>query len=77
MIPPCLQCPGPHTSLCRRRGLCKRCYTRESLRVRRRETTWAELEGEGLALPAVPRGDGWRRFEINAKTTTRPERPGL
>jgi hypothetical protein len=67
MIPPCLQCHGPHTSACRCRGLCPRCYKRESLRVRRRETTWTELEGKGLALPGVPRGDGWRWFQINPR----------
>jgi hypothetical protein len=39
------------------RGLCETCYARLKARVRAGQTTWADLEARGLALPA--RGRGW------------------
>jgi hypothetical protein len=46
------------------RGCCNRCYERHRSAVRAGKTTWAALEAEGLALPAVPRGRAWRRYPM-------------
>jgi hypothetical protein len=43
------------------RGLCNRCYTHCHKRVKSGETTWAELEAAGRALPALPQGKARRQ----------------
>jgi hypothetical protein len=57
-IPMCLQCARRFMSI---RGLCKRCYTHCHKRVKSGETTWAELEAAGRALPALPQGKARRQ----------------
>jgi hypothetical protein len=58
----CLQCPAGRKTLAMRRGLCFRCYGRRLCEIKRGETSWAELEAAGLALPAQERGAAWRRY---------------
>jgi hypothetical protein len=60
----CLSC---RERLARSRGLCPACYDRAARAVRAGETTWAELEAAGRALPAVPTGQRWRRWSIGMK----------
>ena len=55
---PCLSC---RERLPRSRGLCPVCYGRCGRAVRAGETTWTRLEAEGLARPAAPAGQAWRR----------------
>jgi hypothetical protein len=59
--PICLEC---RTRFSHSRGLCATCYHRALRAVERDETTWAAREAEGKALPAGPRGHGWRRRRI-------------
>jgi hypothetical protein len=54
IVRPCRAC-GERTG--RRRGLCLPCYDRVRRTVRTGETTWAELEATGRALPAKSRGE--------------------
>ena len=44
------------------RGCCATCYKRHGDAVRAGQTTWAELEAAGKALPAVPVGRAWRWY---------------
>jgi hypothetical protein len=64
MLKRCLQCPAGAAALARCRGLCRRCYQRCLLEVRRGQVSWVELERRGLAQPATPRGSGWRDFQV-------------
>ena len=50
--PPCLSC---HVRAAQCRGLCVVCSNRLAVSVRHGETTWAELEESGQALPAKSR----------------------
>jgi hypothetical protein len=67
MPPLCLQCPDDAKRLARIRGLCNRCYARCGEDVRSGKTSWAALEGKGLARPGVPRGTRWRWFQVRPK----------
>ena len=49
--PSCLTC-HQRPPVCR--GCCPRCIKRHQTAVTKGETTWAELEAKGLALPAKP-----------------------
>jgi hypothetical protein len=63
---------GPLTCLsCRERaahlrGVCDRCYTRHRIAVARGLTTWADLERQGLVLPAQQQGRAWRKFTLRS-----------
>jgi hypothetical protein len=60
---PCLQCPPGAGTVGMRRGLCFRCYKRQKNEVSKGKTTWADLEGKGLAAPVrtpAERFSGWR-----------------
>ena len=57
----CLTC---HKHMQVTRGCCATCYKRYCIAVRAGQTTWAALEAAGRALPAVPPGKTWRRFQI-------------
>jgi hypothetical protein len=57
-LPNCVTC---HRRPARARGNCQRCWCRHAAAVRRGQTTWAELEQQGLARPPQPRGTGWRK----------------
>jgi hypothetical protein len=57
----CLLCPVGAKKPARTRGLCRSCYNRCAKEIRQRQTTWAELERKGLALPAQRKGEVWRR----------------
>jgi hypothetical protein len=59
--PTCLEC---RRRFPQSRGLCGTCYGRALRAVQCGETTWAALEAEGKALPAAPRGHGWRRWRV-------------
>jgi hypothetical protein len=50
---PCLKC---HLRKQSSRGNCDFCYERNRLRVFAGDTTWEELERQGLALPLTERG---------------------
>jgi hypothetical protein len=52
-------------ALCR--GLCRLCYERLGRAVRQGKTTWVKLEEGGQALPAVPKGSAWSRFNLGPK----------
>jgi hypothetical protein len=68
----CLQCPADAKSFAARRGLCIRCYGRCRHAIHRGETTWAELERKGQALPAQPQGFGWRKgFSVRSENGAR------
>jgi hypothetical protein len=56
----CLQCPDGAKRFAHTRGLCPACYYHSRLAVRQKKTNWADLERAGLALPAQPRGQGWK-----------------
>jgi hypothetical protein len=59
----CLSC---RERLAHTRGLCPSCYTTLGKAVRAGKTTWAALVSAGLALPAQPVGEGWRRWPLSA-----------
>jgi hypothetical protein len=63
----CLQCPENARRFARARGLCRPCYGRCLSEVRRRQTTWAELERKGLTLPAQRKGEAWRRAWVGGR----------
>jgi hypothetical protein len=68
----CLQCPADAKSFAARRGLCIRCYRRCAHAVNRGQTTWAQLESKGQALPAQPQGVGWRKgFRMQSENGAR------
>jgi hypothetical protein len=68
-LQPCLAC---RERLPRTRGLCDRCHGRARRAVARGETSWAELEVGGQALPPQKMGHAWMRgFQL------RPEPPSL
>ena len=53
---PCLTCrSGPGN----RRGTCRPCYDRHAHAVGKGKATWAELERQGVVMPAEPRGRKW------------------
>ncbi len=54
----CLVC---HQRAARLRGNCLRCWNRHNAAVRRGETTWEQLEQQGLAQPPQQRGQAWRK----------------
>ena len=60
----CLSC---HERLALCRGLCRLCYERLGRAVREGKTTWVKLEEGGQALPAVPKGSAWSRFNLGPK----------
>lgn len=47
----CCKC---HERIVRNRGNCDRCYQQHQKAIRRGETTWAQLEAQGLAKPKQP-----------------------
>jgi hypothetical protein len=57
-LQPCLSC---RERLPRSRGLCPPCYGRCGRAVRAGQTTWAQLETEGLILPwfSIGTTGGW------------------
>jgi hypothetical protein len=55
----CLQCPEDDKRFAHMRGLCPRCYGRCLTAVRRKDTSWADLERAGLAYPPGPQGQAW------------------
>lgn len=69
------------------RGLCNRCYSLLSARVRKGETTWEELEKQGKCLPKAKSGrkpidigaikaDARAiESEANASKKTKPKKP--
>jgi hypothetical protein len=42
-----------------RRGNCRPCYDRHAQAVRKGRASWAELERQGVVMPAEPRGRKW------------------
>ena len=66
--PICLTC---RSGLATYRGNCRPCYDRHAQAVRKGRASWAELERQGVVMPAEPRGrkwmagfDRWLRGEI-------------
>jgi hypothetical protein len=55
---PCLRCGE---RLPRRRGLCDRCLGRTRKAIAAGETSWAQLETAGLALPPQKMGAAWMK----------------
>ncbi len=55
------------------RGLCERCHTRARKAVASGQTTWAQLQADGLALPAQQTGSGWRGFTLGRPPVTRED----
>jgi hypothetical protein len=53
----CRICKGKH----RARGLCEPCYQSAKFKVASGETTWPELESQGLAQPTTKRSTAFSK----------------
>lgn len=61
----CLVCRSKPSS---NRGVCDACYHRHGAAIRAGQTTWQQLEADGLSRQAGPTGQAWMRgFRINRK----------
>jgi len=56
----CIRSCGRSSGAGGSRGMCHTCYEAARVVVKRGETTWAELEAAGLALPVKPKR--WGKF---------------
>jgi hypothetical protein len=56
MTPAQIGCLTCHRRVRRTRGNCESCYNKHREAVRCGAAAWTELEGQGLVLPAQPKG---------------------